>query len=86
MGAFDRYLQLEGLDERAIRRAVSPAQLRAGAPAPGWAETLGEAVFEACYDGLPDVCDPVHPIPFETLLLPFVHIFLRRVQAGPTNV
>jgi type 2 lantibiotic biosynthesis protein LanM len=81
-GAFDRYLQLEGLDERAIRRAVSPAQLRAGAPVPGWAETLGEAVFEACYDGLPDVCDPMHPIPFESLLLPFVHIFLRRVRAG----
>ena len=84
-GTFDRYLQLEGLDERAIRRAMSPAQLRAGASVPGWAETLGEAVFEACYDGLPDVCDPVHPIPFESLLLPFVHIFLRRVRAGASQ-
>ena len=64
---------------------MSPVQLRVGAPAPGWAETLGEAVFEACYDGLPDVCDPVHPIPFESLLLPFVHIFLRRVQAGASQ-
>ena len=84
-GVFDRYLQLEGLDEGAIRRAVSAAQLRAGAPVPGWAETLGEAVFEACYDGLPDVCDPVHPIPFEALFLPFVHIFLRRMRAGSSQ-
>ena len=84
-GAFDRYLQLEGLDESATRRAVNPAQLRPGTSLPSWADTLGEAVFEAGYDGLQDVCDPEHPIPFEALLLPFVHIFLHRVRAGSSQ-
>ena len=51
-------------------------------PLPGWAATLGEALFTPCYEALPGVCDPGRPIPFETLLLPFVHIYLRRVEAA----
>ena len=71
---------VEGLDEPAARRAVGPVQLGEDAPLPAWAATLGEALFTPCYDALPGVCDPEHPIPFETLLLPFLHIYLRRVE------
>jgi type 2 lantibiotic biosynthesis protein LanM len=81
-GAFDRYLERAGLDSFAARRAVGPIQLREGAPLPGWAATLEQALFTPRYDPLPDVCDPVRPIPFEVLLLPFVDVYLRRVRAG----
>ena len=47
---------------------------------PDWTATLGEALFNACYAALPGVCDPGHPIPFESVLLPFVHIYLQRVH------
>ena len=49
------------------------------APLPVWAATLGEALFTPCYDMPPGVCDAEHPIPFEDLLLPFLHIYLRRL-------
>ena len=79
---FGRYLSLEGLDVSAARRAVGPVQLREGAALPAWAETLGEAAFFPSYDELPGACDPIHPIPFETLLLPFLHIYHRGVAGA----
>ena len=79
---FERYLSSVGLDEPAARCAVGPAELREDTPLPVWAATLGEALFAPCYDALPGVCDPEHPLPFETLLLPFLHIYLRRVQVA----
>lgn len=81
-GAFELYLYCEGLDEPAARRAVGTAEPREGTPLPLWAATLGEAVFAPCYDALAGVCDPVRPIPFATILLPFLHIYLRRVEAA----
>lgn len=78
---FERYLRCVGLDAPAARRAVGPAQWRAGAALPAWAATLGAAAFTPCFDALPGVCDPARPLPFEDLLLPFVHLFVRRTQA-----
>ena len=83
---FERYLLFEGLDGPASRRAVSPAQLCEDVPLPDWAATAGEALFSPCYDALPGVSDPVRPLPFETLLLPFLHVYLRRMEAAAPAV
>ena len=80
-GSFECYLRCEGLDEPAAQHAVGPVQLVDGAVLPDWAATLGEALFNACHVPLPGVCDRGRPIPFESVLLPFVHVYLQRVHA-----
>jgi type 2 lantibiotic biosynthesis protein LanM len=85
-GIFEHYLRWEGFDEPAARRAVGPVRLTDDAGLPDWVMTLREALFEACDTALPGVCVPERPIPFESLLLPFVHIYLQRVHTEvPTH-
>jgi type 2 lantibiotic biosynthesis protein LanM len=78
-GSFEKYLRWNDTGDTAVRHALAPARYREDVPLPVWCKTLGEAVFDRSVVVLTGVCDPGRPLPFETLLLPFVHLSLRRI-------
>ena len=79
-GTFEQYLRWNDLDFTAIHDALALACFQEDVPLPAWCKTLGEAAFGGSFVPLAGVCDPERPLPFETLLLPFVHLSLRRVH------
>ena len=79
-GNFEKYLRWNDTGITAVQHALAPARFREDVPLPTWCKTLGEAVFDGSFAALAGVCDPARPLPFETLLLPFVHLSLRRLH------
>jgi type 2 lantibiotic biosynthesis protein LanM len=76
--AFDRFRRWEEGAGRDLRRAVAPVRLRQQPPLPDWAVVLRDALaISHPSDRLGLLCRE-RPVPFESLLLPFLHVFLRR--------
>ncbi len=79
---FEKYLHWSGLELGAVRHALAHSRFCKDVPLPAWCKTLGAAVFGGSFATLDGVCDPDRPLPFETLLLPFVHLSQLRIQAA----
>jgi type 2 lantibiotic biosynthesis protein LanM len=77
---FEKYLLWHDLDLRTVRSALAAASFCEDDLLSAWCKTLGEAVFGGPLTARADVCDPAQPLPFETLLLPFVQLSLLRIQ------
>ena len=82
--ALARFQIWEGLSIEEMARAVGPGP--EDTPLPGWAATLQEALFEADYGDPLGACTARSPLPFETLHLPFVNIYRRRLLAAIPDI
>ena len=78
---FDRRLQWDGLEESRVAELIATPR-EPPLPIAPWAEFLTE-VCNACqtpFDGVDRSQDVAAPLPFEEVLLPFVHVARRRLR------
>lgn len=82
---FRRRLRGEGWTVARVRAALGPVPVRAGDPLPPWALVVGEAAarFSAAAHGADRATCPGEPLPFQSVLLPFVAVARERAAASP---
>jgi lantibiotic modifying enzyme len=81
---FRRRLRAEGWSVADARAALGPVRPREGAALPAWARAVAEAAALPAAAGPPDrALRADAPVPFQDVLLPFVRLARRRVEAHP---
>ena len=72
----------DGITEETARRMVAPVTLRADAPLPDWAEWLGQVLTTPVENESPAFFQADAPMAFQEILLPFLLVFERALQAS----
>ena len=80
-GYLARWLEWEGLDAAAVRRALGPVRLKDSEPLPPWAVLWGELTAGPWGAPLETVPGPA-PVPFQELLAPLARAARCRHEAG----
>lgn len=80
-GYLARWLEWEGLDAAAVRRALGPVRLKDSEPLPPWAVLWGELTAGTWGAPLETVPGPA-PVPFQELLAPLARAARCRLEAG----
>jgi type 2 lantibiotic biosynthesis protein LanM len=83
--AFARRLARDGLDGRAVERAIDPVRIPPGAPLPEWAMLL-ERYLGALADLAADPLDGGEKIPFVEILAPLADIAERELYVATKGV